>query len=619
MPPTRTRPRGSRAIRPNPPPDTSVEASFSVEQPPNNMDDPEPSSSSKATPQALLAYTTRVKRPPNAWILYRSEKMREVLQEPKWHGRPQSEVSQYVGELWKKEPVEVKKEWEQKAEIAKQEHAEQNPGYRFQPLKKADKIKLMELKRELKEKERAANGGSKRKPRGKKASAQVQIAEQIASTSSSALPWTTPPRQDDSSPSTSYAFASSSTPSNTSTSTSLSSPPSAIKPDTHASIAARTSKPPEFDPSAEPWHSLRTGFTQDEKPQNPNDFYDPKPSTSKVNGNNSAPISSGSNFSDFLPVSIPPPLQASVVPTNDPSVFHLPLSAYPPITPPDIIDCSFSQISYASQWTEPESNPELTQFMETLLNLAGQNDPTGSGLPMPGSDGFDPDMLGNFSFPNMSTLSVADPGLTSGIGEDFFKDLSADDVLDLNTLELDGFGDFSWAEDLHYGNSMSGPTSAIQEDPPSASHLIAQDYFSQQQDVPPQKYEDVSAPSSPLFNPQQRFTQTPSHSSSHASSSSPAHARNPSDASTSSHRPSVLTIPRREPYVPPAGAALAPTRRAVAGNWAPAITRRQPKSQAQSKPQERKVSYEDHGASGSRVSSGTSGEWFSEFMRVPST
>lgn len=69
----------------------------------------------------------KISRPPNAWILYRSDKILEV----KAHAEirtPQAELSKLIAERWRNESPEVKQRYELQAKMRKQEHDSQNPG-----------------------------------------------------------------------------------------------------------------------------------------------------------------------------------------------------------------------------------------------------------------------------------------------------------------------------------------------------------------------------------------------------------------------------------------------------------------------------------------------------------
>lgn len=72
----------------------------------------------------------RIPRPPNAWILYRSDcisKMRANM--PEGAPKPtQANLSKQFGEKWRNESPDVKAHWDRLAEIARDEHAAKYPG-----------------------------------------------------------------------------------------------------------------------------------------------------------------------------------------------------------------------------------------------------------------------------------------------------------------------------------------------------------------------------------------------------------------------------------------------------------------------------------------------------------
>jgi hypothetical protein len=99
----------------------------------------------------------RPPRPANAWILYRSAKMK-VLKEPQTSGQPrrtQADISKLIAEMWKNETPGVRQYYEAMSDMKKAEHLAQYPTYRFQPMKKADKEKARLEKKAQKERERA--------------------------------------------------------------------------------------------------------------------------------------------------------------------------------------------------------------------------------------------------------------------------------------------------------------------------------------------------------------------------------------------------------------------------------------------------------------------------------
>ncbi|ORY29345.1 hypothetical protein BCR39DRAFT_174618 [Naematelia encephala] len=151
---------------------------------------------------------THTPRPPNAWILYRSDKLRAIAagetlpgmhavlaemglssssagsddsngeetinkrskkakgkkgaKEPTegmlalgkgkaGRGLPQADISKMISLLWKRESAEVRGTYERLSETEKAEHQRKYPGYKFQPLRKAEKIKLREEREREKE------------------------------------------------------------------------------------------------------------------------------------------------------------------------------------------------------------------------------------------------------------------------------------------------------------------------------------------------------------------------------------------------------------------------------------------------------------------------------------
>ncbi len=85
----------------------------------------------------------KIPRPPNAFILYRSNKMRELSskESPTGEGLSkldyQRQLSKRIGELWRGETDEVKAIFYEKSQQAAREHAERYPEYRFKPARKA--------------------------------------------------------------------------------------------------------------------------------------------------------------------------------------------------------------------------------------------------------------------------------------------------------------------------------------------------------------------------------------------------------------------------------------------------------------------------------------------------
>lgn len=84
-------------------------------------------------------------RPPNAWILYRSQKFREIQQIRESQSRAgssekpksQAEISRIISQMWQNETTEVKQKFEALADEKKLAHQRMYPTYRYRPKKKA--------------------------------------------------------------------------------------------------------------------------------------------------------------------------------------------------------------------------------------------------------------------------------------------------------------------------------------------------------------------------------------------------------------------------------------------------------------------------------------------------
>ena len=89
-------------------------------------------SNQASTSQTASDPTFRPPRPPNPWILFRSDRSRELSAQK----IPQSQVSKIVSDNWRYASAEVKNFYAAKAAEAKAAHAAKYPGYRFAPQKK---------------------------------------------------------------------------------------------------------------------------------------------------------------------------------------------------------------------------------------------------------------------------------------------------------------------------------------------------------------------------------------------------------------------------------------------------------------------------------------------------
>ncbi|KAG6824997.1 hypothetical protein H0H92_005128 [Tricholoma furcatifolium] len=78
----------------------------------------------------------KIPRPPNAFIIYRSQMQRTL---PPETIRNQPEVSRIIGGMWRSEPPEVKARFEERAALKKREHEHAYPGYKYAPRRKEPK------------------------------------------------------------------------------------------------------------------------------------------------------------------------------------------------------------------------------------------------------------------------------------------------------------------------------------------------------------------------------------------------------------------------------------------------------------------------------------------------
>lgn len=106
---------------------------------------PLPSSSKSAPRASTSALPQKAPRPPNPWILYRSERAKNLPRGP--GGMQQSDVSKVIADAWANETADVREHYQHLAEQKKAEHALRYPKYRFRPTSKFEKLLMSEKKR----------------------------------------------------------------------------------------------------------------------------------------------------------------------------------------------------------------------------------------------------------------------------------------------------------------------------------------------------------------------------------------------------------------------------------------------------------------------------------------
>ncbi|KAG6886256.1 hypothetical protein C0993_006666 [Termitomyces sp. T159_Od127] len=100
-----------------------------------------------------------IPRPPNSWILYRSDMVALLAPPPPGTTRSQADVSRIISAMWKTEKPEVKAEYERRAEVKKLEHAAMYPNYRYMPKSKELKEELRKAKEERRKKKNKRDSG----------------------------------------------------------------------------------------------------------------------------------------------------------------------------------------------------------------------------------------------------------------------------------------------------------------------------------------------------------------------------------------------------------------------------------------------------------------------------
>ncbi|KAJ4468250.1 hypothetical protein J3R30DRAFT_3346927 [Lentinula aciculospora] len=112
----------------------------------------------KDTSPPFATMEKQPKRPPNAWILFRSDMNRALkLKYPK---ATQSVLSKQISDLWASAIPEVRAEYERRAEAAKVAHHLKYPNYKFNPRKKEEIAREKQARLQAKE-ERAKRNNAR--------------------------------------------------------------------------------------------------------------------------------------------------------------------------------------------------------------------------------------------------------------------------------------------------------------------------------------------------------------------------------------------------------------------------------------------------------------------------
>ena len=117
----------------------------------------------------------KVKRPPNAFILYRKfHHQKLVAANPNMKN---NDISVILGRQWRHETEEVRAVWNVMADKIKRKHAKENPGYQYAPRKPSEK------KRRMTQRKLAAQREAEQQPDIFSATEMVEVADHDRSTS----------------------------------------------------------------------------------------------------------------------------------------------------------------------------------------------------------------------------------------------------------------------------------------------------------------------------------------------------------------------------------------------------------------------------------------------------
>ncbi|CAG8678128.1 5202_t:CDS:2 [Gigaspora margarita] len=97
-----------------------------------------------------ISIRTKAKKnpcPPNAFILYYQAKQSEIVATNK--NISNNEVSKKIGEMWHKEPLDIKMKYQVMADIAKLNHMQKYPEFKYHPRRPDEKKKRSKRKCEF--------------------------------------------------------------------------------------------------------------------------------------------------------------------------------------------------------------------------------------------------------------------------------------------------------------------------------------------------------------------------------------------------------------------------------------------------------------------------------------
>ncbi|KAL9933732.1 hypothetical protein V8E36_007390 [Tilletia maclaganii] len=105
----------------------------------------EPGPNTKPIPHTRKMPDGHIKRPPNAFMLYRSHI--QTSGQAQMKEKDQSNASRIAGMLWRSISDEERAHWHAEAALAKQRHAAEHPEYKYKPAKRVDKAPRRRMKK----------------------------------------------------------------------------------------------------------------------------------------------------------------------------------------------------------------------------------------------------------------------------------------------------------------------------------------------------------------------------------------------------------------------------------------------------------------------------------------
>ncbi|KAJ4472982.1 high mobility group box domain-containing protein [Lentinula aciculospora] len=131
---------------------------------------------------------SKIPRPPNSWILFRADTMRDSEFRANHPKASQSMMSKVISAMWRNASQEVKDQYELHAEKAKLDHMIKYPDYHFCPRKNPERSKGGKQNPKTRKRERNAEVDGNLNP-----ASETTVARMLASSPNSQAPPMDPP------------------------------------------------------------------------------------------------------------------------------------------------------------------------------------------------------------------------------------------------------------------------------------------------------------------------------------------------------------------------------------------------------------------------------------------